>query len=559
MNKYIEDMKKKRIRAALGAEKAELVFKNGNVVDVFNRRIIKADVAVTDARIVGIGEYSGEEEIDVTDKYIMPGFTDAHVHIESSLLIPSEYVKAVLPHGTTTIIADPHEIVNVCGKNGLLYMLDDAVTTPANTNFTVPSCVPATPFDNSGGKLDANDIKAVLEEYGDELIGLGEMMNYPGVIGCVPEVLEKLGLAMTDGHAPGLSGKELCAYIAANIFTDHECSTKEEAVEKVGKGMYVLIREGTGTKNLEELIKAVTPQNTDRIAFCTDDKHIDEILKEGTIRHCIRRAIGLGFDPVSAICMATINPARIYGQKRRGAIAPGYWADIVVADSLELNNIEMVYFNGNKVAENGKAVYEPYPVKTPTNSVTDTVHIGNVTADMLRPVFDPKRPVICMKEGSLLTDAVYRETSDGLVMVANIERHKNTGNIGKAFATGFDIKNGAVAQTIGHDSHNITVAGDNERDMAAAVNALGKSGGIAVVKNGEVIAYMPLPIGGIMTDLPAEKAAEEFEKINRAIKEISSNASNSIFMVLCFISLLVIPHLKLGDKGLFDVDRFCYI
>lgn len=566
VNEYAMESLKKRIRAARGIEKADTVLKNGNVVDVFGHTVVKGDVAVCDGCIVGIGEYEGVQEIDVSGKYIMPGFVDSHVHIESSLLIPSEYARAVLPHGTTTIVADPHEIVNVCGKDGLLYMLDDGVTSPMNMEFVMPSCVPATPFDHAGCVIGAEDMKNMLKGAGaygddiDEIFGLGEMMNYPGVLGCDDDTLEKLFLYnYIDGHAPGLSGKDLCAYAAAGILTDHECGTKEEALEKVSKGFYIFIREGTGTKNLEELIKAVTPYNIGRFAFCTDDKHTDEILKEGTIRHCIRKAIKLGFDPISAIRMATLNPARICGYRKRGAVAPGFWADIVVADSLELDNIEMVFFNGNKVAENGRAVYEKYSVKTDTSGVTDTVHIDPVTADELRVEFDKNMPVIHMREDSVVTEAVYRENAEGLVMVANIERHNRTGNIGKAYAMGFDIKNGAVAQTIGHDSHNITVAGDNAEDMAAAVNALGTSGGIAVVKNGEVIKYMPLPIGGIMTDRPAEEAAAEFDEINAAIKQVSPNASNSIFMVLCFISLLVIPHLKLSDKGLFDVDRFEYV
>ena len=559
VNEYALQYLKDRINAALGNEKADMVLKGGNVVDVFNHKIIKADVAIHDHRIVGIGEYDGKENIDVSGKYIMPAFTDAHVHIESSLLIPSEYARTVLPHGTTTVIADPHEIVNICGKGGLLYMLDDGVTTPMNMQFMVPSCVPATPFDHAGCVLGAEEIRELFDEHGDELLGLGEMMNYPGLVGCVDDVLEKLFIAgIKDGHVPAIGENGLNAYINGGIMTDHECGTAAEAEEKVSKGMYVLIREGTGTKDTEELIKAVTPHNLDRFAFCTDDKHTDEILKEGTIRHCIRRAIHFGLDPFSAIQMATLNPARIYGQKWRGAIAPNYWADIVVANSLELDNIDMVFFNGNKVAENGKAVYEKYVVKTNTSGVTDTVHIKNITADDLYEEFDAKKPVIHMEEGSLVTNAVYRENKDGLVMVANIERHKHTGNIGKAYAMGFEIKNGAVAQTIGHDSHNITVAGDNAEDMAIAVNALGTSGGIAVVKDGKVIEYMPLPIGGIMTDKPAEEAAAEFDKINAAIKQVSPNASNSIFMVLCFISLLVIPHLKLSDKGLFDVDKFDY-
>ena len=552
---------KKRIRAALGESKADIVLKGGNVVDVFNGRIIKADVAILDRYIVGIGEYSGEQEVDATGKYIMPAFIDAHAHIESSLLIPSEYSRAVVPHGTLTVIADPHEIVNVCGRDGLEYMIDDGSITTMNICFMIPSCVPATPFDHAGCVFDAKAVDELFNDfkYGAQLTGLAEMMNYPGVIFHDDDVMKKLQTPrIKDGHAPGVTGSGLNAYLCGGIMTDHECSTKEEALEKISKGMYILIREGTGTKNLEELIKAVTPYNIDRFAFCTDDKHTDEILEEGTIRHCIRKAIALGTDPFDAIKMATLNPAQIYGQEHRGAVAPNYYADIVVADSLSLDNIESVYFNGNLVAQNGRLIYNSREVVIPKSKVTNTVHIDKITPDMLHLDFDPARPVILMREGSLITEGIYRESADGLVMVANIERHHRTGNIGKAFAAGFEIHGGAVAQTIGHDSHNITVAGDNAEDMALAVNALGKDGGIAVVKNGEVIEFMPLPIGGIMTDVPAEEAAAQFDKVNEAINRISPNASNSIFMVLCFISLLVIPHLKLSDKGLFDVDKFDY-
>ncbi|MBQ9603899.1 MAG: adenine deaminase, partial [Firmicutes bacterium] len=472
----------KRIKAALGAAKADLVLKGGNVVDVFNGGIIKADVAIVDRYIVGIGEYSGEKEIDVTGRYIMPAFIDAHAHIESSLLIPSEYARAVVPHGTLTVIADPHEIVNVCGRDGLEYMIDDGTITTMNICFTVPSCVPATPFDHAGCVLDAKAVKELFDDckYGAKIVGLAEMMNYPGVVYCDKDVLEKLNTPkVKDGHAPAIEGKGLNAYICGGIVTDHECDNAENALEKVSKGMYVLIREGTGTKNLEELIKAVTPFNADRFAFCTDDKHADEILKEGTMRHCIRKAVKLGLDPITAIKMATINPARIYAQTNRGAVAPNYYADIVIADSLSLDNIEQVYFNGRLIAENGRLIYNKRDVVISKDKVMNTVHLDKIFPEDLRPVFDPSQPVILMREGSLVTEGIYRENADGLVIAANIERHHRTGNIGKAFAAGFEIHGGAVAQTIGHDSHNITVAGDNAEDMALAVNALGKDGGIA--------------------------------------------------------------------------------
>ena len=577
-----------RINAAVGNEKADLVLKGGNVVDVFNQKIISGtDVAICGSYIVGIGRYSGREEIDVSGKYIIPGLIDSHVHIESSFLIPSEYAKAVVMHGVTTIIADPHEIANVCGVDGMDYMLEDGEKSLINIQYMVPSCVPATEFDHSGAVITKEDIEELLTR--KNVVGLGEMMNYPGVISCDDDVINKLSVTdFVDGHSPTLGGRGLCAYINGGVMTDHECISAKEAREKVSMGMNVLIREGTGSKNLEELIRAVTVNNSSSFAFCTDDKDIDEILRDGTIRNCVRKAISLGLRPQLAIKLATINAARIYGQKKRGAIAPSYYADIVVADSLKLDNIEMVFCEGrlafdkrylaeaddqagldetkmsaDEIEEiNMKSVIVPDTGKTDTSRVSDTVHLnGMITPDDLHVEFDPDKPVIYLKEGSLITEPIYLSDPTGLVMLANIERHHNTGFIGKAFAMGLDIRGGAVAQSIGHDSHNITVVGDNTEDMVLAVNALGKSGGIAVVKDGKVIGFMPLPIGGIMTDLPALEADEQFDKIREAIELIGPGEkdSNSILMVLSFSSLLVIPHIKLGDRGLFDVDNNRYL
>lgn len=552
------DFMEKLIKAGTGEIKADLVLKNGNVVDVFNHSVIKADIAVKDGIVVGVGsDYSGEREIDVTDKYVMSGLMDCHLHIESSLLTPSEYAKAVVPKGVTTIVADPHEIVNVCGEDGLAFMLRDSENLPLDIHYMLPSCVPATPFDNAGCVIDSVQTKKLLEKY--NLLGLGEMMNYPGVVFTDSDVLGKLECAeIIDGHAPDLSGKQLCGYLCGGIKTDHECTTSQEALEKVGMGMYILIREGTGTKNLEELIKAVTPYNLDRFAFCTDDKHIGEILDEGTIKNCVNKAVTeLGFDPVSAIQMATLNGAMAYGLKNKGAIAPNYTADIIVADSLSLDKIELVFKNGELVAKDDKPLFET--AKSDISAVTDTVHLKPVTPEQLNLRFNPEIPVISMVKDSLITEAVYADNKDGLMLCANIERHHNTGNIGKAFIKGFNITNGAVAQSIGHDCHNISVIGDNSNDMAVAVNVLGKKGGIAVVKNGEVIYYMPLPVAGIMSDLPAQQVSSAFAEVEKAVAKISDNGNGSVLMVLSFISLLVIPHLKLGDKGLFDVDSFKYL
>lgn len=436
-------MIKDLINTAAGREKADLVFKNGNVIDVFGGKITKYDVAVKDGIIVGLGDnYSGEKEIDVTGKYIVPGFIDGHVHIESGFLSPSQYAKAVVPKGVTTIIADPHEIVNVRGEEALKFMIADSENVPLDIEYMLPSCVPATPFDNSGCVIDGEKTLELLEKY--NLLGLGEMMNYPGVLFNDEDVLKKLSYdGKIDGHAPKVTGKELCGYICGGISTDHECDTAKEALEKAERGLYVLIREGTGAKNLEELLKAVTPYNHSRFAFCTDDKHIDDVLKEGTISNCINKAIRLGMEPVTAFTIASNSAAQCYGLQGKGAIAPNYRADIVVCDDLNAENILQVYKDGVLVAENGKALFESEVIMMDT--VRNTVNIGNIEPIQLEIEFDSSMPVIEISAGSLITKGVYQENKDGLSLCANIERHHMTGNIGKCYVKGFKIDNGAIA------------------------------------------------------------------------------------------------------------------
>lgn len=544
------------IKSALGNEKADLVLKNGKIIDVLNHRIVEGNVAVKDGIILGIGDYTGEKEVDVKGCYIAPGFVDSHIHIESAMVTPSQYAAAVMAKGVTTIIADPHEIANVKGEAGLAFMLNDSKKSPLEVHFMLPSCVPATPFDHSGCVIDADKTKELFNKY--EFLGLGEMMNYPGVIGCVPDVLGKLESAKyIDGHAPMVKGRGLNAYACGGIKNDHECSSAEEALEKISCGFDIFIREGTGAKNLTELMKAVTPYNLRHFAFCTDDKHPAEIVSEGTISHCVDKAISLGYDPLDVYTIACYNSCVTYDLGRKGAVASGFEADILVTEDINATNIKQVYKKGLLVAENGKALFKAE--HSDISSVNNTVNIDEIKPEDLNIDFNKEDVVISLNEGSLVTEGVYCENTKGLSLCANIERHNKTGNIGKCFVKGLDITNGAIAQTIGHDSHNISVIGSDSENMAVAVNALGKEGGIAVVKNNEVVAKMELPVAGIMSDKTIDEVVAEHSTIVKKAMELSPKGSNETLMILGFISLLVIPHFKLGDKGVFNVDEFRYV
>lgn len=543
-------MNKRLIDVAVGREKADLVIKNSKVVDVFLHKIIICDVAVSGGKIAGLGNYSGNTEIDAGGQYLMPSLIDSHVHIESSMLVPSEFAKIVAQNGVTTIIADPHEIVNVCGENGIKFMIDDARNVPIDIHYMLPSCVPATEFDSSGCEISGDDTKRLMQKY--NFLGLGEMMNYPAVVGGVDEVLKKIDTStIVDGHAPMLSGKELNAYICSGIKTDHECSTVDEMFEKISKGMYVQIREGTQSKNLADLVKGITVHTMRRILFCTDDRYLGDVLESGSISNCIRKAVSLGVDPIDAITIATLNVAECYGLLGKGAIAPGYVADFLLSKELTLDNITNVYKDGKCIAKDGKAVFSCG--QADDFAVTNTVHIDEVSSDYFDLEFKSGMTVIEVFENSLITKKKVAQTSVGLNLCAVVERHHKTGNIGKCFVDGVGLKNGAIAQTIGHDSHNITVVGDNPHDMAVAVNALAGHGGMCVVKDGKVIALFKLPIAGLMTDLSATDALEEHKKILNAVKKIEDKSEVDAFMMLSFLSLLVIPECKLSDKGLFDV------
>lgn len=540
----------------MGRTMADTIIKNGTVFDVFNHKFTKTDVVISNGKIVALGDgYSAKNIIDATDKYIIPAFIDAHAHIESSLLTPVEYAKVVVPKGVTTVIADPHEITNVLGEKGISFMFKSAESVPLDVKYMLPSCVPCTPFEHSGSVIDGDLTKELLSKYA--FLGLAEMMNFVGVINNDTDVIKKLSTGVfIDGHAPLLTGKELCAYVCGGIKTDHECSNVDEALEKISMGMSILVREGTGAKNIEGLVKAINPYNLNRFAFCTDDIHISDIAKDGTILNCIRKSVKLGLSLEDALTMATINSAKIYNLKDKGAIAPNYVADIIVCDK-SLDNLYLVLKDGLIVAKDGEPTFTGKNIDI--SEVSNTVHIKEVTPQDFNLEFIEGMPVIEAVKGSLITKKAYPTTKDGLSLCAVVERHKATGNVGKAFIKNIDIQNGAIAQTIGHDSHNITVLGDNPTDMALAVNSLGSNGGICIVHNGKVISYMELEVAGLMSNKSYSEVLAMDNDIVEKAKIVSKHGSSTILMLLSFLSLVVIPELKLNDSGLFDVSNWKYI
>ncbi|HSH36524.1 adenine deaminase [Schnuerera sp.] len=563
-------MIKKMIKIAKGDEKAQLVFKNANIINVFTNEIIAGDVAVYNGRIVGIGQYKGEKEIDLKGKFLSPAFIDGHVHIESSMVTPSQFAKAIVPSGVTTIIADPHEIANVKGLDGIRYILEESDDLPLDIYVMLPSCVPATPFENSGAVLKAEDLEKLIGE--KRVLGLGEMMNYPGVVNGDEDVLEKLTLFkdhIIDGHGPIIKDKELNAYVVGGIDTEHECSTVEEMVDRLRLGMYIHIREGSAARNLTELIKAVNKDNLRRCIFCTDDKHPSDLLKNGSIDHNIRLAIKSGVDPIDCIKMASLNAAECYGLKGKGAIAPGYLADMVVIDNLEDFNILEVYKAGELKGKDKEALFN---LENRDNSrMKNTVNIKKVQEEDLQIYLKgDKANVIKLLPHNLVTEKVERKVmvkdgkfipSKDIMKVAVVERHNKTGNIGLALVEGFGLKNGSIASTIAHDSHNIIVIGDNDRDMLLAIEELQRvGGGITLVSKGEIIDTLPLTIAGLMSEEPLHKVNDKLNNmLNKAYDVLGVNEYIEPFMTLSFIALPVIPNIKVTDMGLFDVKEFKFI
>ena len=573
MNK---EMTSELIDAAMGRILCDLVIRNARVVDVCNRNSFMADVYITDGMIVGFdGDRKAKEEIDAAGRFLLPGLIDAHCHIESSHLSPSEFSDAVIPCGTTTVIADPHEICNVTGLDGMKYMLDASENIPLSVFLMFPSCVPATPFEHAGAVLTAAEIEKFIDN--PRVLGLGEMMNYPGVASCDAAVLDKLESAYKrkkniDGHAPSIKGPALDGYRAAGITTDHECETPEELVDKVRKGMYVMLREGTACRNVLQLLPGVNEKNSGRILFCTDDRQPQSIVEDGHVNYGISLAIQNGLDPYTAISMATLNASICYGLSDRGMIAPGFRADFILTSSIE-NGIkaEEVFIKGKKVAENGRIISKA-PHTRPVN-VSGKMDVKEFSAGKLsfRPGSDHVK-VIDIIPGGVVTgngncwikrdekgEWVHEDRKD-ILKLAVIERHHGTGNVGVGLIRGYGMKHGAVATSIAHDSHNIIVIGDNNEDMVAAVNRLIETGGgITMFKDGRELGTHVLEIAGLMTDQPLNEVTECLVRMHEiADKELAVNKAIDPFMTLCFMALPVIPSLKLTDCGLFDVDSFSF-
>ena len=561
-------LKKRRIiNAAAGREPADLVLKNATYVNVFSNELCHADIAVAEGLIVGMGTYSGAVEEDCTGKIVLPGFLDAHIHLESSLVSPTEFVKAVLPHGTTTVITDPHEIANVMGTDGIEYMLQATEDLPVDVRFMLPSCVPATPLDESGAVLDYRAIDSFYDH--PRVQGLAEMMNFVGTIAGDDQCVEKIVAAQAhhkkiDGHAPDLVGNDLNAYIAAGVYSDHECHDLQDAIAKLERGQFIMIREGTAARNLEALVPLLCDKYSERCMFCTDDKHPNDLLEKGHIDYIVKKAIGLGVDPITAVKVACHNAARYFLLNNRGAIAPGYLGDFVIIDDFQNFNIEKVFKKGELMVENG--VVHDFPAPEIEQYLTDrahsTFHVGALTAED----FMDHRPrgIIGMVNGEITTvDAGYSDRIDveyDVLKIAVVERHKNTHHIGIGFIQGYGLKSGAVATSISHDSHNIIVVGTNEADMAQAVNRVVElNGGIVVWDGGAPRAEVPLAIAGIMSDEPLVTVNEKLEDAKEQAYALGVGRGIDPFMTLSFMALPVIPSLRITTRGVFDVNSQSYV
>ncbi|WP_083439413.1 adenine deaminase [Acetobacterium bakii] len=561
---------KKKISVSKGVEKADLVFKNAGIINVFTEEIIISDLALCRDTIVGIGQYEGIIEVDCTGKFISPGFIDAHVHIESSMVTPLELAKAVIVSGTTTLIADPHELVNVAGKKGLNYILNATENIPLNVFVMLPSSVPATVYETNGaGEFSAMDMIEYLEH--PRVLGLGEVMCFSDVIRGNPQILDKIFLCrnkICDGHSPELSGKSLQAYAAAGIETDHECTGFDEVLEKARAGFKILIREGSAAKNLEAIITGLLEHNLplDRFLFCTDDKHLEDIHREGHIRWNIKKAIELGLDPIKAIKMGTLNAAQAYGLKRLGAIAPGYRGDLVILSELRSMTVEAVYKDGRPMDQRIDESVEYGPIDP---ELINSVHIKDLDPASLNIPVKEKNPVIGIipfqintdyliealpqKEGLFVPNAIYAK-------LCVIERHRNTGNVGVAAIKGFSLKNGAVATTVAHDSHNIIAVGQNDADILLAMKHLKKiQGGYVIVSKGKILGDLPLTLAGIMSLESGETVQKKLAVLIALARELGVPTWVDPFITLSFMALPVIPRLRLTDLGLFDVNAFTFV
>lgn len=555
--------KQRIIAVAAGREKADLVLKNAKYLNVFSNEFLCGDIAVANGLIAGVGKYDGKTEIDVSGKLVLPGFIDAHIHLESSMVTPAEFAKAVVAHGTTTVIIDPHEITNVMGIDGVEYMIQASQNLPIDVHFMMPSCVPATEIDESGAELDCKDIDLYLDN--KKVLGLAEMMNYVGVINGDKNVLSKIVTSQAhhkkiDGHAPELSGNDLNAYIAAGVYSDHECSTFENALEKLRKGQFIMIREGTAAHNLKALMPLLTQQYYSRCMFATDDKHPSDLLYGGHIDYIVKQALKNGADPIVALKTATHHAARYFLLNNKGAIASGYLADIVVVDNLEDFNVETVFKRGKLVFDGEvKDFSAPTVDEELAEKCFDTFHLDSVTPSSFK--VDGKLGLIGLVGGELLTrnlgTADKIDVENDILKIACIERHKGTNHIGVGYVKGYSLKSGAVATSVAHDSHNIITVGCNDDDIAVAVNAIKDSkGGIAVVENGKIKALLELPIAGLMSDEPLTTVNEKLENAKLSAYELGADKSIDPFMTLSFLSLPVIPSLRITTKGVFDAENW---
>ena len=574
-------LRKGLLKQARGLEKADKVFKNAVIVDVFNERLIENDIAVANGIIIGIGKYEGKEEIDLGGRIVTPGLIDAHLHIESSMTNVDEFARVIIPRGTTTIVADPHEIANVAGLTGIKYLLKAGNSQPWNFNLMLPSCVPASSFENSGAELLATDLKTLIGEEG--IFGLGEVMDFPSVINGNQKIWDKIEMAselFKDGHAPGLSENDLNAYLLADIKADHEATTAAEAIEKVSKGMYIMIREGSVTRDLVSILPAVNSSNSSRFLFATDDRHPGDLINEGQIDFAVRKAIQYGLSPFRAVKMATINAAEALGIKKLGAIAPGYKADLLVFDNLREFEVKKVYKDGRLVAEDGtllKSIDDKISLDRKDimnqeieEKIFNSVKIGEISeSDFQLPPAKKYRVIELIKDQVVTEESVYQTEAEyeeeppaielighNLVKLAVVERHHKTGNVGLGLLRNFGLRRGAIATSIGHDAHNIIVAGVGARDMELSAREIEKlQGGLVIVVNGKVEASLSLPVGGLMAVKSVKEVANRLDKMREIANGLGVNRDGP-FMTLSFMALTVIPELKLTDQGLFNVSKF---
>jgi len=561
-----------RILAARGRLAPDLVLKRGRVVNLFTNEILEADVAIHDGHVVGLGSYSGPHELDLDGSFVLPGLIDGHLHIESTLLAPGEFARAVVPRGVTSVVVDPHEIGNVLGTDGVRMLIRATRGLPLRVFVNVPSCVPASPMESGGHVLDAQDMAALLDE--ERVVGVAEVMNFPGLLEGAPDVLAKVELGHArrvpiDGHAPGLSGRDLCAYVAAGIESDHETTRAEEAEEKLRLGMWLMVRQGSTEHNLAELLPVVQRHRARRALLVTDDRTPTDLRDEGHVDHALRLAIAHGLDPFSAIAMASLNAAERFQLGRLGAVAPGYRADLLIADDLDRPAARLVLADGRAVARDGQPLFEPPAADYAL--AYNSVRLGPLEAAALRlEAAGGRCRVIGLVPGQIVTEHLLEEPrvesgeivadrERDLLKLAVFERHHASGNVGVGLVRGFGLQAGALASSVAHDAHNVGVVGTSDRDMLRAVQAVADlQGGLAVVRDGQVLEALPLPIGGLMSDLPFLEVARRLEAVEAAARELGCRAERP-FMALSFLALSVIPSLKLTDRGLVDVDAWRFV